>query len=327
MLVTAPSSDHPFEGARSARDRLRTVITVVGEALIDLVVDQRGDVTAALGGAPFNTARACGRLGADVAFVGALSDDRFGSMLRAQLVEDGVDVSGAPVVTVPTTLAAAELDERGAATYRFYIEGTSAPSLTSVPQLGAGGALVTGGLALVLEPMAVTVERTLAEVDRSTLVMVDVNCRPLVVPDRSVYVERVARVVARSHLVKVSDEDLAYLVPGADPVDAAHGVLDRGPSAVLLTRGGSGVHVVTSDGDRFVAVEPVEVVDTIGAGDTFGGGLVTWLTSNEITTDRVGDPDLLARAVHAANVAAGVACTRRGADPPHRADLPGDWSS
>lgn len=301
------------------------MITVVGEALIDLVVDPLGNVTAALGGAPFNTARACGRLGADVAFVGALSDDRFGSMLRARLVDDGVDVSGAPVVASPTTLAAAELDERGTATYRFYIDGTSAPALVSVPPAAGDGDIVfTGGLALVLEPMATTVERLLGDTD--ALVMVDVNCRPLVVSDRHAYVERVGRLVACSHLVKVSDEDLAYLAPGADPIEAARELLGRGPAAVLLTRGGAGVHVVTRDDVRLVPVEPVDVVDTIGAGDTFGGALVTWLTVNDVGIDLVGDAELLARAVHAANVAAGVACTRRGADPPTRADLPSDWS-
>lgn len=301
------------------------MITVVGEALIDLVIDPEGHVTAALGGAPFNTARACGRLGVDVRFVGALSQDRFGAMLRAQLHADGVDVTHAPSVDVPTTLAAAELDERGTATYRFYIEGTSAPALVSAPRPADGGVLFTGGLALVLEPMAATVESLLGTVAGSTLVVLDVNCRPLIVPDRESYVERVWRVVAGSDVVKVSDEDLAYLAPGDDPVGAARRLLDAGPSAVLLTRGGSGVHVVTHHGDRFVPVEPVEVVDTIGAGDTFGGGLVTWLTLNGVGTDRIGEPRLLARAVHAANVAAGVACTRRGADPPRRTDLPADW--
>lgn len=303
------------------------MITVIGEALIDLVIDPDGHVTAALGGAPFNTARACGRLGAEVAFVGPLSDDRFGTLLREQLVADGVDVSQAPSVTAPTTLAAAELDAEGVATYRFYIEGTSAPALTSAPRPSDGGVVFTGGLALVLEPMASTVETLLDAVAGSTLVVLDVNCRPLVVRDRDAYVERVARVAARSDVVKVSDEDLAYLVPDTDPLVAARRLVGLGPRAVLITRGGSGVHVVTEAGERFVAVEPVEVVDTIGAGDTFGGGLATWLVLNDVGADRVGDLDLLARAVRAANLAAAVACTRRGADPPHRADLPDDWSS
>lgn len=302
------------------------MITVVGEALIDLVVDPAGQVTAALGGAPFNTARASGRLGVDVSFVGALSDDRFGSMLRDQLVADGVDVSRAPTVGVPTTLAAAELDERGAATYRFYIEGTSAPTLDREPVLAAGGVVFTGGLALVLEPMASTVETMVRSATDDTMVVIDVNCRPLVIDDRDAYVDRVRRVVARTAIVKVSDEDLAYLSPGLAPLDAARELLGFGPSVVMVTRGGSGVHVLTRSGDRFVPVEQVDVVDTIGAGDTFGGALITWLTLHRVGASELGDLALLERAVQAANLAAGVACTRRGADPPHLADLPPDWS-
>ena len=303
------------------------MITVVGEALIDLVIDPAGHVTAALGGAPFNTARACGRLGVDVSFVGTLSDDRFGSMLRDQLVADGVDVSRAPVVAVPTTLAAAELDARGAASYRFYIDGTSAPALGDAPALAGGGVVCTGGLALVLEPMASTVERLVASVTDDTMVVVDVNCRPLVIDDRDAYVERVRRVVAHTAIVKVSDEDLAYLSPGLTPLDAARALLGLGPSVVMVTRGGSGVHVLTRTGDRFVPVEPVDVVDTIGAGDTFGGALITWLTHHRVVAAGLGDLALLERAVRAANTAAGVACTRRGADPPYLADLPPDWSA
>jgi fructokinase len=303
------------------------VITVVGEALIDLVIDPDGTVTAALGGAPFNTARACGRLGVDVSFVGALSHDRFGSMLASQLVADGVDVSGSPLVEAPTTLAAAELDERGTARYRFYIDGTSAPALTESPMLAAGDVVFTGGLGLVLEPMATTVESMVTSVPEDVLVVVDVNCRPLVIADRDRYVARVDRVIGRSHVVKVSDEDLAYLAPDDDPLDAARALRERGPVAVLLTGGGVGVHVVTGVGERFVPVEPVDVVDTIGAGDTFGGGLLAWLALQRIGIEGVGDLDVLARAVSAANVAAAVACTRRGADPPHRRDLPADWAT
>lgn len=302
------------------------MITVVGEALIDLVIDPDGHVTAALGGAPFNTARACGRLGVDVSFVGALSDDRFGSLLRSQLVADGVDVTAAPVVGFPTTLAAAELDENGVATYRFYIEGTSAPSLERTPPVVAGDVVVTGGLGLVLEPMASTVEALVVGAPAGTAVVVDVNCRPLVIPDRDAYLDRVARVVAHADVVKVSDEDLAYLSPGDDVLDAARRLLAAGPLGVLVTGGGNGVHVLTDGDQRFVPVEPVEVVDTIGAGDTFGGAFVAWWTLQGLGSDQLHDPAVLERAVRAANTAAGVACTRRGADPPRRADLPATWA-
>jgi fructokinase len=230
------------------------------------------------------------------------------------------------VVALPTTLAAAELDDGGAARYRFYIEGTSAPALDVTPDLAPGGVVFTGGLGLVLAPMATSVEAMVTSVPDDTLVVIDVNCRPLVIADRDAYVERVRRVVARAHVVKVSDEDLAYLAPGVDPVAAAREILRSGPDAVLVTGGGSGVHVVAAAGERFVPVEPVVVVDTIGAGDTFGGALMAWWTIEEPGSGATADLDVLEAAVRAANTAAGIACTRRGADPPRRSDLPTDWA-
>ena len=306
------------------------MIVVIGEALVDLVIDPAGNVTAALGGAPFNTARACGRLGVDVGFVGAVASDRFGTMLAAQLVSDGVSIEHLVRPDLPTTLAAAELDSNGAATYRFYIDGTSAPALAVVPRDVELDVLFTGGLALVLEPMAEAVESFIAAVHGEhrgdPLVMVDVNCRPLIVPDRDRYVDRVDRVVAGAHVVKVSDEDLAYLYPGLDAFAAARLILGRGPRAVLLTAGGDGVRVVTASSATSVAVDPVDVVDTIGAGDSFGGGFLSWWILSGNRPIDAGDLECLVPAVRAANTVAGVVCTRRGADPPWRSELPTSWS-
>lgn len=306
------------------------MIAVVGEALVDLVIDPAGRVTAALGGAPFNTARACGRLGVDVAFIGAMSTDRFGTMLRDRLIDDGVDVARAPLVDRPTTLAAAELDERGTASYRFYVDGTSAPLLDrfDVTDAGPPDVVVTGGLAFVLEPMASSVESMLGSLPRSTLVVIDVNCRPLVIGDRATYLDRVGRVLRSAHVVKVSDEDLVYLDPDADPMSTARRLVpvDR-PGAVLVTGGAGGVRIIRSDGDVTVPVAAVDVVDTIGAGDTFTGAFVSWWSLNGLAVADVSDLARLERAVAAASVAAGVACTRRGAEPPRRNELAGDWSS
>ena len=295
------------------------MITVVGEALVDLLISPDGGVEAALGGAPFNTARACGRLGADVEFVGALSTDRFGTMMAAQLVADRVSIAHVLRVDAPTTLAAAELDESGAASYHFYIEGTSAPA---VPEVAGGGDVwFTGGLGLVLEPMATAVETALADGsgDRR-LAMVDVNCRPLVVPDRDAYVARVRRILATTDIAKFSDDDLGYLSPGVEPLDAARALLDGGPSVVLLTAGAHGVHVLTAASERFVPAVPVDVVDTVGAGDTFGAGfLVRWCEGGDLRA--FDDLDHLADAAAFGARAAAIVVSRQGADPPWRHEM------
>jgi fructokinase len=303
------------------------MISVIGESLVDLVITIDGAVDAALGGAPFNTARACGRLGVDVRYVGAVSTDRFGTMIAARLAADGVDVASVTPVDVPTTIAAAEVDGDGSATYRFYLDGTSAPALESIPLAALAGRIVfTGGLALVLEPMATAVEAALGARTAEQLVMVDVNCRPTIVTDRSIYVDRVGRVLRAADVVKVSDEDLAYLAPGVDPVAAATDLLASGPSTVLLTRGGDGVVVITASGSTTVEVARVNVVDTIGAGDAFGAGFLAWWSISGLGRREAGDIDLLIAAVRAASDVAAIVVTRRGADPPWRNELAADWA-
>ncbi len=302
------------------------VIVVAGEALVDLVIDPDGMVAAALGGAPFNTARTCGRLGAQVAFLGSISIDRFGTLLAARLDADRVATDHVVRLDLPTTLAAAELNEHGAASYRFYIQGTSAPALSMVPDELAPEVVFTGGLGLVLEPMAETVEAFVAERAGASLVMVDVNCRPLIVPDRASYAARAERVLRHASIVKVSDEDVNYLFPGLEPMAAARRILDLGPRAVLLTAGGGSVNVLTADGVRNVPVDPVDVVDTIGAGDAFGGGFLSWWAASGFGPDELSSLDRLEAAVTAANEVAGIVCTRRGADPPWRHELRPDWS-
>lgn len=305
------------------------MIRVVGEALIDLVIKPDGEVASALGGAPFNTARAAARLGADVEFGGTLSVDRFGSMLANQLAADGVVVT-APRTDLPTTLAAAELDDDGAASYRFYIDGTSAPVLAAdAPDANSENpatVFFTGGLALVLQPMAETVLGMIENADADALVVVDLNCRPKVIGDRDAYVETVRRALARADMVKVSDDDLEYLDPGADPIDAARALLDAGPKVILLTAGAAGTSIVTSDGVVEVPVGELAgpLVDTIGAGDTFGGGFLAWWHAAGLGRSGITH-EALVQAVRAAQAAAAVVVTRQGADPPHRSDLPADW--
>ena len=308
------------------------MIVVIGEALVDLVISPDGSVEAALGGAPYNTARAAARLGADVEFVGGLSVDRFGSLLRQRLDGDGAATSFAVSTEAPTTLAAAEVGEDGTATYRFYFEGTSAPLVSvdaakqAASSLGATDILFTGGLGLVLEPMATSVIGALDAAGPDVVVVIDVNCREAVVPDRDAYVERIERAIARADIVKASDEDLAYLMPTLDTPAAARRLLDTGAQAVVVTAGSSHTTIVTAAGERIVDVPAVTgpIVDTIGAGDTFGAGLLAWWSAAGVGRGEMSFDDLVA-AVRVGHAAAGVVVTRRGADPPRRDELGVEW--
>lgn len=302
------------------------MIVVAGEALVDLVIRPDGSVSAALGGGPFNVARTIGRLGLDVAFLGCVSTDRFGTRLFDQLRADGVRSDLIVRTEAPTTLAAAELDDGGAATYRFYIDGTAAPGVAELAEIRLPVVAVhVGTLGLVLEPIATTVEAYVGSLTDEVLVMVDPNCRPAVIADRSTYVERIQTLLGRAHIVKISTDDAEYLAPDATPLQLARQMVDSGVRAVLITAGGEQTVVVNVAGERSVSIPPVTVIDTIGAGDSFGGGFLTaWLSAGRSIED-LDDLDLLATAAAAANMVAASTCSRVGADPPWLADLGHDW--
>ncbi|HEY8643367.1 MAG TPA: carbohydrate kinase [Candidatus Dormibacteraeota bacterium] len=259
------------------------MIVVAGEALVDIV----GGVPRP-GGGPYNTARALARLGAPTRFLGRLSDDSFGTLLRDGLVADGVDLALTSFGAEPTTRALAELDAGGTARYRFEVGGTSAPNLAVAGELPPGArALHVGTLGLVLEPMATAlVELAMRESGRR-LLMVDPNVRPDLVADPSAYRRRLESVFARATIVKASAGDMAWLYPGHDLERAAAAVLALGAGMVVVTLGAEGALAVAR-GVRARAPAPrVKVVDTIGAGDAFGAGLLAWLYERDLLS-----PDL-----------------------------------
>ena len=318
-------------------------IVVLGEALIDLLVDVDGSTHALPGGGPFNAARTIARLGGDVVFLGQLSDDRFGQLLRTRLLADGVRLGLPDPCTAPTTLAVAELDAGGAARYQFYTAGTSAAALDVAQATAAWPSEVVaihiGTLGLVLEPVATTIAGLLAAIrpdapppdamSSSPLVFCDPNCRPAVIVDDAAYRLRLSRILAATDVVKVSGDDLAYLSPGVELLAAATELLDAGPSVVLFTDGAEAVRVLTAEGDDCILVPQVDVVDTVGAGDAFGAAFLTWWIDGGRRREHLSDRTALrAAALHATEVASKTV-QRAGADPPLRSELtwcggPGD---
>jgi fructokinase len=308
----------------SARDG---VILVGGEALFDVVAEDSEDLKAHPGGGPFNAARTVARLEQPVAYLGRLSTDRFGARLERILVDDGVSLQSVVRTEEPTTLALAELGDGGSVSrYRFYAQGTSAAGLTSEAALAAlpdrVHTVFVGTLGLVLEPMASALE---AVVDRlsgtDTMVAVDPNCRPDVIGDPAAYRRRLKWILARTHLLKVSEEDVHFLDPDRDPVKATRALLVDGPTVGILTRGGEGAVVVTPERDVVVTSPKVEVVDTIGAGDAFAGGFLSWWRERGIGTDALGDLDTVVEAAGFACLVAARTCERPGASPPYRNEL------
>jgi fructokinase len=310
------------------------MIAVTGEALIDLVLDHDGRLAAQPGGGPFNTARTIGRLGAAPAFLGRLSQDSFGDLLRKCLTEDGVTLAVTLPTAAPTTLAVVNVNPAGAPRYQFYLSGTSASSLDH-PLMSASlpdqvTALHAGSLALVTEPIATSIERLiLGGVPPDTLVMIDPNCRPEAISDPPAYRARLSRILRRADVVKASVEDLGYLYPGETAQTAATALLHQGPGLVLITNGSRPAQALLPGQEISAEVPAVQVVDTIGAGDAFGGAFLAWWTRNGLTRSGLHRPDAVTEALQAAVEVAALTCTRAGAEPPWLAEVAGKpgWHS
>jgi fructokinase len=304
------------------------MITVTGEALIDLVIDGDGCPRPRPGGGPFNTARTIGRLGLAPAFLGRLSVDGFGDQLRTRLDQDGVTLAVPQLSDAPTTLAVVDIDTAGAPRYRFYLTGTSSAAL-EYPLLTAAlpdgmTTLHAGTLALVMEPIATSIERLITTgLPPGTLVMIDPNCRPPAIADKLTYQARLSRLLHRADVVKVSVEDLAYLYPGATARSAAATVLGQGARLVLVTDGPRPARAFLPGQELSVDVPAVHVVDTIGAGDAFGGAFLAWWSGNELTKSDLRRPGAVRGALRAAAEVASLTCTRAGAEPPWLDELAG----
>jgi fructokinase len=303
------------------------MIAVAGEALIDIVIHHDGTIRARPGGGPFNTARTISRLGQPCTYLGRVSADNFGRELAERLNHDAVTLALPEPIPAPSTLAVVDLDAAGRSPqYRFYLTGTSASALdypTARAALPVGlTALHVGSLALVMEPIAATIEQLISDdATLDTLVMVDPNCRPGAITDEPAYRARLSRILRRADVVKVSTEDLAYLYPGMTPSTAAASLLDQGPALVLLTDGPRTARAFMLGLEISVDVPDATVVDTIGAGDAFGGGFLAWWEGHGRTRSGLADADDVRAAVQLANLVAALSCTRPGADPPWAAEI------
>jgi fructokinase len=301
------------------------VIVVCGEALIDRIHNGDGTQHAAPGGGPFNTARALARLEVPTAFLGRLSNDVFGRQMAGLLASDGASLALTSTGPEPTTIAIADVDGEGFAEYQFLIEGTSAPNLTldMVPEHFGPEvtALYVGTLGLVLEPMASTLAELVSREHSRRLVMLDPNIRVGLIPD-SDYRERLQKAISQSTIVKASESDLAWVYPGLDYKLAAAQVLRDGACLAVVTLGARGAFGAHRDIRIQVPAPQVEVVDTIGAGDAFGAGLLAWVHDHGVIRPELSlSEEELTAALEYACLAGALTCARAGADPPWKKEM------
>ena len=322
-MACATTLDAVAGGGRNEHDARLGVITVAGEALIDLIVDPDGRIDPRFGGGPFNVVRGVARLGLPAAFLGRLSSDRFGRLMRAALDRHGVLAVIEAPTEAPTTLAMVDVDPGGVPGYHFYLAGTAAaaigPEQAIVP--ADTTALHIGSLGLVMEPVGTSLEQLVATLPAGVTLMLDPNCRPGAIASRQAYLDRLNRILRRVDLVKTSTEDLSYLFPGQGRDDAVTELLARGPGCVVVTDGAAPVRAFAAGSEIRAEVPPADIVDTVGAGDAFGGAFLAWWIGKGFGRDALRDPDTVRQATRAAIYASVVTCTRRGAEPPWASEL------
>jgi fructokinase len=320
------------------------LVTVAGEALIDLVDEGGGRYRAHPGGSAANVAVGLARLGVPCPLLARVSGDPLGRQLEAHLASNGVWMRDVVRAAEPTTLALVSLDGGGRAAYSFYMNGTADWQWRPGELPGAGGpgggrpgagrlgpdvgALHAGSLALALAPGASVLEGLLAaEHARGRVtISIDPNIRPSLAAGRGAEVARVERQLAVAHLVKASEEDTSWLYPGVPPEDVARAWQRLGPRVVVITLGERGAFALAPDGTGLRRpARDVQVVDTVGAGDAFSAGLLDALRRRSALGaggDGLGrlTPGALAGVTDWAILVASLTCERAGADPPTRAE-------
>jgi len=319
--------------ARSAPDDAG-VVAVVGEALVDFVQSDRPEpfFEAFVGGSPANVAVGLARLGAPVRLAARIGDDPLGRRIRRHLDENGVDLSHAVAAPEHSSLAIVGIGDDGGADYDFRVEGTAdwqwRDGELRKALAGPVAAVHSGSLALTMAPGADVVLAALGRARQTATISYDPNCRPLLMGARDELLGRVERVLAVADVVKASADDVDWLLPGTSPEEAAQDWLTRGPALVAITLGANGAVVAARDAGvvRRQGLA-VRVADTIGAGDSFTSALLAGLRDRSLLgAERRNDLEsldggTLGELLDGAVLASAFTCTRRGPEPPTRAEL------
>jgi fructokinase len=299
-------------------------IWVCGEVLIDLIPGADGVRIPHVGGGPANTAKALARLGHDVQFIDGISSDQYGVMSRKELLDDEVKLDLALKSDKPTCLAIVSLAENGGASYEFEIDGTATFDFSldwlPDPSRYKPNVLHIGTLVTVIQPGADVLYDWAIRVAEFAPIVFDPNIRPAVMGDRDKYQMAVEKWAAISSVIKVSDDDMAWLYPDQKYQEVAQRWISDGAALVVITRGADGLLGITADGAVEVPGVKIEVADTVGAGDTVGAIIVEAMMEKGILNLT---NEVLKATLHRAAVAAGITCSRKGAQPPYKHELKG----
>lgn len=306
------------------------MLTVIGEGLVD-VVQRSSGIEAHVGGSPLNVAVGLARLGHPVQFIGRYGRDAYGDSVAAHLRSSSVMLPLAPD-GLPTSVATALVDDDGAATYTFDLAWELPGLGERLPFMLQGSRLLhTGSIATMLAPGATEVLAAVEHAHPASTISFDPNCRPSIITDVDYARRQAEKFVTLSDIVKASDEDLAWLYPGVDPLESARRWLAlggaEGPAMVVVTRGAAGPWGITAAGEAEFAAPRVEVADTVGAGDSFMAALLSGVVDrgldgaqNRADLRELPAEGLAALLAHASRAAA-VTVSRPGANPPTRAEL------
>ncbi|SDK93452.1 fructokinase [Arthrobacter sp. ov407] len=319
------SANYPASEPRPAA--AGTVLTVVGESLVDIITDPHHPASQAHpGGSPLNVAVGAARLGLQTNLVTHYAADRYGLVIEEHLQSNAVHVVNGGAT--PTSTAFATLGPGGVAEYTFSItweiNGASLPALAAVD---VSTHVHTGSIATVLPPGNLATLALVEAAREHATISYDPNCRPAISPDAAAARQQAEVFVAASDIVKASDEDLSWLYPDRTPEETLQAWLELGPEVVALTRGASGPVILSAAGRVEMAAEPILVADTVGAGDAFMAGLLSGLAQLEAlgADGRHRLKALTLDQLHAlgayANRAAAITCSRKGANPPRAAEL------
>lgn len=297
-------------------------IWVCGEVLIDLIPGADGVRVGHVGGGPANTAKALARMGHDVQFIDGISTDEDGQAARKNLLDDEVKLDLALTSDKPTCLAIVSLDAKGGASYEFKIAGTATFDFSldwlPDPSRYKPNVLHIGTLVTAIQPCADVLYDWALQVAEFAPIIFDPNIRPAVLSDRDAYVALVEKWVAISSVIKVSDDDLVWLYPGQELADIASRWVRDGVALVVVTHGAQGLVGYTAEGATKVDGVKIDVADTVGAGDTVGAIIVEAMVEKGIMT-LIGEE--LEATLRRAAIAAGITCSRKGAQPPYKHEL------